>query len=99
MKRIQISVKPESMQKISEIVSKCNEDFLDGHVSSPDVVDWMIENSAFDIQKIRQRCLNPYKIKSNARLKYKSDIDALIKKLSLIRPLLEEEVARSNGVK
>ncbi len=90
MKRTQISVKQESLQKIQEVVDKCNHEFLDGHVSAPDVIDWMVENVAFDVPKLRLRCLNPYKVKANARLKTKSDIDALIKKLNMIRPLLDE---------
>ncbi len=90
MKRLQISVTKEAHKKILDAVKQCNHDFLDGHVGATDVVDWLIETASFDIGKIRHRCLNPNKIKANAQLRTKSDIDALIKKLNMIRPLLNE---------
>ncbi len=90
MKRLQVIIKKETHDRITEIIAKCNEGFEDGVVTTQDVVDSLLSSATYDVQKIRSRCLNPHKIKANARLEFKSDVDELIKKLALIKPLLKE---------
>ena len=91
MKRLQVMVKDETFDRVNELIAKCNEGFDDGSVKSQDIVDWMLANASYDIQKIRSRCLSPSKIKGNARLECKEDVDELIKKLNLIKPLMKSK--------
>ena len=91
MKRLQVMLQNDTFERISEVIAKCNEDFEDGNVRTQDVVEWMLAHGNFDIQKIRAKCLLPSRVKNNARLEYKEDVDELIKKLTQIKPLMKSK--------
>ncbi len=91
MKRLQVMLKDETFERVNDALKKCNENFEDGTVKLHDFIDWMLFNSPFEIQKIRAKCLMANRIKNNAKLEYKEDIDELIKKLSQIKPLMKSK--------
>lgn len=93
MKRLQVMLKNETFSKVETLVAKCNEGFEEGHVRTQDVVEWMIQTSSADIQKIRARCMNVNKILKNAKIRTRADYKDFVKKLGLVEHLLEDSEA------
>jgi len=90
MKRLQVMLKTETFSKVETLVAKCNEGFDEGHVRTQDVVEWMLQTSSGDIQKIRSRCMNVNKILKNAKIITRADFKEFVKKLGLVEHLLED---------
>ncbi len=91
MKRLPVMIKDETVSRLSEIVDKCNDNFVEGHVKTQDVVEWMLATASVDVQKGRHRCLNSKKLLNASRLEFKSDVDELMKKLIIIKSLLKDK--------
>ena len=91
MKRLQVNIEDETFEHIKEAVTKCNDGFQDGSVKPQDVVNWMLSNSSYDVQKIRSRCFSLSKIIKNARFTCKEDVDEFQKKLNQFKPLMKSK--------
>lgn len=83
-------LKNETYAKIETLVAKCNEGFEEGHVRTQDVVEWLIQNSTADIQKIRARCMNIKKILKNAKINTRAELKEFVKKMGLVEHTLED---------
>ncbi len=90
-KRMSYLISNESLEKINKIVDNCNEGFEEGHVRHSDVVEWIIQNSNFDVNKIRMRCLNPNKVKTLQPLVTKQDAEDFIRLINQMKPYLKDE--------
>jgi len=93
MKRLQVMLKNETFAKIETLVAKCNEGFDEGHVRTQDVVEWIMQNSSADVQKIRARCMNVNKILKNAKIKTRAELKEFVKKIGLVEHLLDDTEA------
>jgi len=93
MKRLQVMLKNETFTKVEALVAKCNEGFNEGHVRTQDVIEWMVQSSTADVQKIRARCMNVNKILKNAKIKTRAELKDFVKRISLVEHLLEESGA------
>ncbi len=90
-KRMSYLISNESLDKLNQLVDKCNEGFEEGYVRHSDVVDWILQNSNVDVNKVRMRCLNPNKVKTHQPLVTKKDADEFIRLINQMKPYLKDE--------
>jgi hypothetical protein len=93
MKRLQVMLKKETYAKVEALVAKCNEGFDEGHVRTQDVVEWIIQASSADVQKIRARCMNVNKILKNTKIRTRAELKEFVKKIGLVEHLLDDSEA------